>query len=125
VNNERGVEQGVVLVAPPAEVGSDNVVIEWTVSGTLTPQLGQQGETIEFTGAGNEQALECSGLKAWDATGRSLAARMIVRETNKSGSRIGYAVNTKGAVYPITIDPVYTQVKKLVAAEGKAYDHFG
>jgi spore coat protein U-like protein len=126
-NDEQGLEQGVTLKKRPAEKDTGPLVVEWTVFGTLVPRLEQKGTVIAFCKTGDESVLRYSGLKAWDATGRSLPAKMAVINDGAKGSifRIAYVVDDVGALYPVIIDPVFTQTKKITASDADADDMFG
>ncbi len=127
VNDKQGLEQGVTLSQPPANIGTGPLLVEWTVSGSLKPCLEQKGTEIAFCNTGGQTILHYSGLKAWDANGQSLSARLAVQSAGPEDlqSRISYVVDATGASYPILIDPVFTQAKKLLADDGAAYDYFG
>jgi hypothetical protein len=66
------------------------------------------------------QALRYDHLVAYDATGRKLPSRMELK-----GTEISLVVENASAVYPVTIDPLFTQVKKLAADDGVVSDSFG
>lgn len=64
-------------------------------------------------------ALSYGGLKAWDATGRSLPAHFEARD-----AFITVTVDDGGATYPVTIDPIAQQAY-LKASNTEARDFFG
>jgi hypothetical protein len=78
------------------------------VRGSLHAELAGEGQTIALKQADGELALRYSGLHAYDARGRVLPARMKV-----SKARVILEVNDAGAVYPVTIDPTFTQQTRL------------
>ena len=127
VNDERGFEQGVTLAEPPAGKKDSPLVVEWAVSGSLTPRLEHKGTAIVFCNAAAESVLRYSGLKAWDTAGRPLRAKLTVRsaDTKHQLHRIAYVIETAGALYPVTIDPLFTQEKKITASDGTPEDEFG
>jgi len=47
INDERGLEQGFTLHAPPAGTGSQ-LILELNISGDLVPHISADGQTIEF-----------------------------------------------------------------------------
>lgn len=61
-----------------------------------------------------------SGLKAWDARGVPLAARM---EATDSGLRL--LVNDHRAAYPLIVDPTLSEATKLTASDGRSLEYFG
>jgi hypothetical protein len=54
-----------------------------------------------------------SGLEAFDARGRRLAAHMELE-----AARLTLVVDDTGADYPVKIDPLLTQLVKLTASDG-------
>ena len=126
VNDERGLEQGITLHKPPARQGSGPLVVEWAVSGSLWPQLKQDGAAIVFYEKDVQAILRYSGIKAWDATGRFLPAKLsiITHRPEDSLSRIGYVIDDTNASYPVMIDPLFTQSAKIIPTGGKD-NHFG
>lgn len=55
------------------------------------------------------RAVLCYSVQAWDAQGKSLSAQVAV-----VNDRVNLAVEDAKAVYPITIDPVFTSlIQKL------------
>ena len=127
VNEEGGIEQGITLKEPPSGKGEGNLVVEWEVSGTLLAWMEQKGKAIAFGKKGDEAILRYSGLKAWDVKGSMLSSELIIQSGGEknSSSKILFIVDDSGATYPVTIDPVFTQVKKLTASDGAVGDHFG
>ena len=58
-----------------------------------------------------------------DARGRELEARMAVSEGGRG--EVWLEVDDRGAVWPVTIDPTFTQQQKLVASDAADSDQFG
>ena len=104
VNDPRGLEQGWTLSAP-AE-------IQLRVRGCLKPSVSPQ--SISFGGQ-----LTYSGLKAWDATGKTIPTHF---EATAEGFAVRY--DDTGAQYPLTIDPIAQQAY-LKASNTDANDYFG
>jgi FG-GAP repeat/FG-GAP-like repeat len=102
VNNSKGLEQGFTLSQPG---NGDTVTLSLGVQGNLIPKMMFDGETIKFQSEDGVDVLHYSQLKAWDATGRVLSSNM---EVDSSSSTIQIYVNTNGAQYPVTIDPLTT-----------------
>ena len=107
VNDERGLEQGFTLNDPPAtnRNAQSELVLELALSGDLTPQVVDNGSAIEFTSPGGVRVLRYSDLVAYDASGRSLPARLSI---SNEKARIRIHINVTEARYPITIDPLAT-----------------
>ncbi len=95
------------------------------MSGELVPRIEPQGGII-FRRQDGEAVLTYGGLEAWDATGRSLPAKLSVNvlSSTDAQSRIAYMVDDTNASYPVIIDPLFTRPKKLIPTGGKD-DHFG
>jgi len=124
VNKPEGLEQGFTLAAPPAprEAG------EWLrVALTLgAPDSGWRA-SVRGDGQGAYFERQVDGLRlsydhlaAFDAQGRALPARMAV-----AGDTLALLVDDAQAVYPLTIDPLFTQQAMLTAADAAAGDQFG
>ncbi|HMX25272.1 MAG TPA: putative Ig domain-containing protein [Blastocatellia bacterium] len=114
-NRADGLEQGFTLAERPTGAGAE-VTLELEVTGELTARA--VGAGLELRGQGAN--LRYDGLMSWDATGRQLQTRLEL-----DGQRVRLAVTDAEAVYPLTIDPTITQVKKLTASDGAAGDFFG
>jgi hypothetical protein len=57
---------------------------------------------------------------ATDASGRQLPAHLAA-----NGKKISLLIDDAEAVYPLRIDPLFTQTKKLTAGDAAANDRFG
>jgi hypothetical protein len=130
VNTNQGLEQGLTLNRPPAGKTVGRLTVEWTVATPLKPIVEEEGAAVVFCGAGGEPVLRYSGLKTWDATGRFLPVKLELKSNGmeKSSYRIAYLLDDTGASYPVMIDPVFTQVKKLLPSnpsDGMERDYFG
>jgi len=110
VNSGAGLEQGFTIAAPPGD-GIDELVLEMTVGGDLTPDLSKNGRAVTFHHEDTNANLTYSGLSAWDAVGETLEAWM---ELGSSGARLRLVVSVDGTAWPITIDPIFTQVATLL-----------
>ncbi|MBL8217152.1 MAG: hypothetical protein JNK87_40905 [Bryobacterales bacterium] len=117
VNEKRGLEHGFTLHRRSAE--SIGVRLELTVQGDLYPRAMPDRTGVQFVDAGGATVVSYSGLKAWDADGKDVSARL-----GTSGDRVVFTLDDSGARYPITIDPWAQQVY-LKASNSQAYDYFG
>ncbi|SPE43302.1 conserved exported hypothetical protein [Candidatus Sulfopaludibacter sp. SbA3] len=117
-NRPEGLEQGFTLAARPgqAEAG-ERLIIALEVTGTLQPVLAPGGDAVVLE-SGGQARLRYSGLRAWDAAGRQLEAKLDVR-----GRQVRLAVDDALAAYPVTVDPLIQAVELAVA--GAAGDAFG
>ncbi|MGO8830209.1 MAG: FG-GAP repeat protein [Steroidobacteraceae bacterium] len=116
VNAPQGLEQGFTLRVRPEHPQGGPLKIELAVGGGLQPALA--GEHIELRRDGRA-VLRYTDLRAWDAAGRVLAARMVVHS-----ARIRLEVTDRGALYPVTVDP-WIQQQELTASDGARDDVFG
>jgi hypothetical protein len=82
-----------------------------------TPRLDAKGSGIRLEGPGGA-TLQYGGLSAWDATERSLPARL-----SADGETITVHVETAGAQYPITIDP-FVQQTQILKPDGQNEETF-
>ena len=118
LNDERGLEQGFTLKAPAAGIGADEdsmVVLALRGMGTLIPNLTEEAgsQVIELTTPGGVRVMLFGQLKAFDATGKKLPAQMQILEHGRGPEgeprySVRFQVDTKDAVYPVTIDPLAT-----------------
>jgi hypothetical protein len=87
------------------------------ISGGLRASSGAGGGVV--FGRGGRAALAYRDLVASDARGRGLRSWLRVR-----GARLDIRVDTRGAVYPVRIDPLI-QRAKLTASDGAASANLG
>jgi len=109
-NSAEGLEQGFVLSQRDRkESGPLRIVLSagggWQVVGAA--------DGVQLTNGAT--TLEYGGLRAWDASGSALPSQMRVRDHN-----IEIEVDDGNAVYPLTIDPAFTQQAILTASDGNA-----
>jgi hypothetical protein len=111
-NDRSGIEQGFTVTRAPVGTGPLEVLLE--VGGTVRPELLPPTSTqaklatagVRLVDAGGAEVLHYTGLKAWDAAGRPLPARMELRN-----SAIALVVSDGGAQYPVTIDPLFASAE--------------
>ena len=117
VNEGQGLHHWFQIHQRPA--GSSEVLLKLQVSGAAkVSQLGQDSIQVKSVSS----TLTYSGLKVWDATGKSLAARLQARP---SQSQIVISIDDQQASYPITVDPVWTEQQKLSASDKANGDSLG
>ncbi len=104
VNDQRGLEQGWTLTEP-AEI---RLRVRGDLKAGVTPQSVTFGGQITY-----------SGLKAWDANGKTIPTHF---ESTEDGFAVRYI--DAGAQYPITIDPIAQQAY-LKASNTQTNDQFG
>jgi hypothetical protein len=90
------------------------------VAGGWNVTTDRQAKAVRFVNSG--KTLLYSGLKAWDAKGRNLPARMEAK-----GGQVCIQVEDRKAVYPLTVDPVILMSRQteLTANDGAQGDYFG
>jgi len=118
INDQRGLEHGYTVNQPPAGSG-DTLRFELAVRGGLAPKINEGARAVRFVDASGGTALTYSGLKVWDADGKLLDAAFA-----PAGDLLALSVDTRGARYPITIDPLAQQAY-LKASNTEAGDEFG
>lgn len=102
VNSPDGIEQGFTIYAP-SRAAEKELALDMQISTDLHPRLAEDGQSVDFFADGNFSVLRCSQLKVTDAGGRVLPSHMAAID---GGLRL--VVDQTSAIYPITIDPVYT-----------------
>ncbi len=109
LNDERGVEQNIVLLRSPLGRASSSGVInvDLRVGGSLLPSK-EDETTVDFTSELGVRVLRYGELHVHDASGRSLPAHFEVQEVRGEEvySRIRIVLDARNALYPITIDPL-------------------
>src|SRR6266508_4063415 len=96
-----------------------SAIIEWYHN---TAEAVDGGQALEFTDDAGRRALRYDHLVVRDGAGRELAARMTAPE---DGGEVWLEVDDREAVWPVTIDPTFTQHQKLEASDPAAFDGFG
>ena len=119
VNEPSGLEQGFTLNRRPAMAQDGQpLTIALAVAGDLRAQADARGSEVLLK-SGAATVLHYSGLRAWDARGHALSARL---EANAREIRL--TVDDRTAEYPLVVDPTWTQQQELIAPDG-ADDAFG
>ena len=91
---ERGLEQGWTVRSPPR--GGGRLLVEVDVDAAVVIEPGARAARLGEVGKG----WRYHGLRAWDANGEDLDARLALRD---GGLRV--EVHAEGAAYPVTVDP--------------------
>ena len=116
-NGTTGIEQGFTVRSRPG--GAGPLRLSQTVSTALEATIVDGGRGVAFHD-GDGERLRFDGLVAYDAMGRHLPASMRLE-----ADRLDFVVDDTGAVFPIVIDPVWSQQAYLKAANIDAGDYFG
>ncbi|MDQ3623881.1 MAG: FG-GAP repeat protein [Verrucomicrobiota bacterium] len=122
MNRPQGIEQGFTLETPPERAGAKGakLVLAMAVSGDLQAAMSEDGQSVVFRDAEGRRVLRYGGLHVFDSGGRVLPSGLAVRD-----GQVGIEVDDRAAVYPVTIDPVFTTETKLTASDAAANDTFG
>ncbi len=107
VNGPLGLEQGFTVARAPAHASPGPLTLAIAIAGNAHASLAPSGQSISFVRAGRT-VLSYSGLSASDARGRALRSWLAL-----SHGRILLRVDTRGARYPLRIDPFIHQGEKL------------
>jgi hypothetical protein len=99
-NRDGGMMHGFTVAAPPSRGHAGELDLRLALdAGTATPRVSADGRDLHLHTTTGKR-LGYTGLVAFDATGRDLAARMTLRDGD-----LVMRVDTTDAVYPLTIDP--------------------
>ena len=121
VNLPQGLEQGfTVEAAPGSRIGGERLRLALALNGDLHAEPAVEGGAIALAGSNGAAPLRYGNLYAYDAKGRELPSQMRVND-----GRIFLEVDDTDAIYPLTIDPIFTIQQKLTAFDGAADDYFG
>ena len=112
-----GLEQGFTIRQPPAGWGA--LVLRLDLSTDMEGALDEDARGLSFS-TGEGEILRYDHLKAWDANGMELEARMTY-----APGQVEIRVEDAGAAYPVTVDPLIYVEKQIVAEDGKTDDRFG
>jgi uncharacterized repeat protein (TIGR01451 family) len=112
-----GVEQGFTIHEPP--VGEDELIVQLKLATDMEGILDENSRGLSFPGP-EGQTLRYDHLKVYDANGAELVARMVYEP-----GQLMIQVNDRGAVYPITIDPLIYLEQKVITLDGATYDSLG
>ena len=125
VNRTDGLEQGFTILnaadgsaTPPA-----TTILGLTFNAELTARIERDGRNAAFhLRKGGRLAYHYDGLKAWDADGTVIAARL----ENGGERTLRVVLDTAGATYPVTVDPLLSvSTHRLTLPDGAANDGFG
>ncbi len=136
LNDERGLEQGFTVASRPSTSDSSDasapsdtrrprgLALTLAVSGELRPEAHADGQSVVFRDPRGSATLLYNGLKVWDAKGKVLPCRMTLTEPGSETPLLHHSntpaprqatttelqlrVDDTNAVYPLTIDPLFT-----------------
>jgi trimeric autotransporter adhesin len=123
VNDTRGLEHGYTISQRPSSptlAVSSSLILSLTTRGNLQPKITPDALGVLFQDDSGTTVLNYTGLKVWDADGKTLVSRFEAAEEKT----IRLVVDDHAARYPITIDPIAQQAY-LKAHQVNAGDNFG
>ncbi|MCA9695358.1 MAG: hypothetical protein KC636_37610, partial [Myxococcales bacterium] len=121
VTGPGGLEHGYTVPRPlPCRArGGEGIIVEVRLAGGYRAEVSADGRGALLRGAG--ALVRYTDLHAVDARGRRLPARLVARS-----GHLQLHVDDRGAVYPITIDPLLANQEAKLAADDPALgDNFG
>jgi hypothetical protein len=116
-NGPLGLEQGFTVLRSAAVERAAPFTVSLALDGDLRAALAGGGHSLALLGPSGRTVLRYAGLRASDARGHALRAWLQLRSR-----RVLLRVDTRGAVFPVRIDPFVQQVEAL---EGSASGKFG
>ncbi len=125
VNGANGLEHGFTLNARPQSAiriqrGSQSALrLAMQVSKGWQAKASEDGQKVSLRN-GDGQVVDYGKLLVLDANGQNIPARLTV-----ANAQVVIEVEDHNAVYPLTIDPLFTLQQRLVAHDAAAGDHFG
>jgi len=109
-NKPEGIEHGFIITRPQSR--DSELRIDVSVDGLTASVPSAATSTVILSNLSNQDLLSYSKLLAWDATGRTLPARL---EPTATG--VALIVSCDAARYPVTIDPVITSLEQKLGPE--------
>jgi hypothetical protein len=116
INNDEGMRQNFIIHSPL--LNNDGLKINFSVKTKLRTYL--HDNQLQFFHK-QKNVFNYEQLKVWDANGKLLEASISKNKRN----RFSIQVNTKNAVYPITIDPLSTTPNSTPDDANQAGAQFG
>jgi hypothetical protein len=113
--NTAGLEQGFTLESAPGERrDGERLRVVLALEGDLRAEAVDGGQALEFRDGARQRVLRYDHLVVRDGAGRELEARMAVRMEGGE-AEAWLEVDDRDAVWPVTIDPTFTQQQQLEA----------
>ncbi len=118
INSTSGLEQWFQIAQ---RLPGHHMGIPLTITMHLDTDLSvaQHGDSIRLN-RGNHTRITYDKLNVWDATGQTIAAQMQLQ-----GKQLNLIIEDQQAVYPLTIDPVFSQEAYIKASNAEEEDMFG
>ncbi len=119
VNGPIGLEQGFTVRRAPPAGSSASFELSLSLLGNARPAIASGGREIVLAQAGRS-SLRYGQLSARDGAGRTLPSSLSLR-----GGQIELRVDTSGARFPVTIDPLIEQASRPLASGEEGEGRFG
>jgi hypothetical protein len=116
INNDEGMRQNFIVQSPLST--DDELKINFSIKTKLKTYL--HGSQLQFFHK-KTNVLNYDQLKVWDAAGKPLQASV----QQKNNKQFFIKVNTKNAVYPITVDPLTNTPNSILDDANQAGANFG
>jgi uncharacterized delta-60 repeat protein len=122
VNKPEGLEQGFTIFTRPAarRDAPEFLRVVLSVTGTVALEKNASGDGLRWKDRAGRVVSTYDHLRAWDASGRELPARMLVK-----ANELALEVDDNGATYPLTIDPILQGQVEVTAPDGAKLDELG
>jgi hypothetical protein len=118
-NTVAGLEQGFTIESAPGERrDGERLRVALALEGELRAEVVEGGQALEFRDDAGRRALLYDHLMVRDSVGRELEARMAVCEEE---GEVWLEVDDHEAVWPVTIDPTFTQQAQLHPSDESAF----
>lgn len=120
-NKPEGLEQGWTLnERPNNQITNQPLQLELEIGGNLIPKLSEDKQTLLLNKKDSSGTIRYEKLKAWDANGKDVSTEMKLE-----GNKLTLLAEENEAIYPLTIDPIFSFVKILSAFDKANEDFFG
>jgi hypothetical protein len=115
VNKPAGIEHGFTLDRRPPVGRRGDLRLVIGVEGTLAARTVDDGANIALIDSNGAEIIQYRDLKVFDSRGIELPSAMRAK-----ANEVAIEVDDSAAVYPLTIDPTFTQQAVLTAGDGQA-----
>lgn len=105
-NTTLGLEQGFTLHRRPSNPGQGPIQVSIALDQSLNYRIDQHGQALIASDDKGKDLYRYDHLLAWDSNQKYLAANLQLTSTNE----LVIAVNDDDAIYPITIDPLISNI---------------
>jgi len=123
INSKEGVRQNFIIQKEPADKPQTiNIRLQTNKNWYINKVHDKELHFAKAEGDQLSRKITYNSLKVWDANNKELVARFVV---NKKHNAFEIEVNTIGAAYPITVDPISTGTNGVADWIGDDADQAG